>query len=71
MGADGRSLDCAFVRLCKFPTVFNGLGKISGEPVHIVTEEGATPYHITAARKVPLPLLKSYRKRLNGWRNWV
>ena len=66
-----KNVSCATVKtksptdfISKFPTVFNGLGKISGEPVHIETEEGATPYHITAARRVPLPLLESYRKEI-------
>ena len=48
----------------KFPTVFNGLGKIKGEPVHITTEEDTTPYHITAPRRVPIPLLEPFRKEI-------
>ena len=43
--------NCAAVQskspfLSEFPDVFQGLGKISGEPISIKLQEGAVPYHI-------------------------
>ncbi len=54
--------DNKFVRA--FPTVFEGLGCF-GDPVHIETKEGATPYHINAPRRVAIPLVKPLEEELN------
>ena len=34
----------------EFPKVFNGLGKMKGEPVHIQLKPGTVPFHLSAAR---------------------
>ena len=36
----------------EFPEVFNGLGKIKGDPVPIELKDGATPCHLSAPRRV-------------------
>ena len=40
----------------EFPSVFEGLGRIKGKPVHIETVENVIPYHIGAPRRVAIPL---------------
>ena len=49
----------------EFPEVFKGLGKIKGDPVRIELKDGATPYHLSAPRRVVLPLLDSLKEELN------
>ena len=49
----------------EFPEVFKGLGKIKGDPVRIELKDGATPYHLSAPRRVALPLLDSLKEELN------
>ena len=41
----------------EFSEVFNGLGKIKGDPICIELKDGATPYHLSAPCRVALPLL--------------
>ena len=47
-----------------FPKIFTGLGKIKGAPVQIHMDEGATPYQLSAPRRVPLPLLEPLKAEL-------
>ena len=47
-----------------FPSVFNGLGLVKGEPVSIQVNEGTTPYHIGAPRRVAIPMLKPLKEEL-------
>ena len=51
-------------RMEAFPKVFTGLGKIKGAPVKIHMDEGATPYQLSAPRRVPLPLLEPLKAEL-------
>ena len=48
-----------------FSEVFNGLGKIKGDPVCIALKDGATPYHFNAPRRVALLLLDPFKEELN------
>ncbi|XP_065664570.1 uncharacterized protein LOC136086214 [Hydra vulgaris] len=54
---------CGMIKITKnnveeqFPSVFNRLGTIKGDPLHIV-RESVTPYHIGAPRHVAFPLLE-------------
>ena len=45
--------------------MFHGLGKIQGDPVRIELQDGATPYHFGAPRRVALPLLDPLTEELN------
>ena len=47
-----------------FSEVFNGLGKIKGDPVRIRLKDGATSYQLSAPRRVALPLLDSLKQEL-------
>ena len=47
-----------------FPTVFNGLGNIKGDPIHIELEEHSIPYHVSAPRHIALPLLEPLKQEL-------
>ena len=47
-----------------FPKVFTGLGKIKGAPIQIQMYDGATPYQLSAPRRVPLPLLEPLKAEL-------
>ena len=42
----------------EYPKLFTGLGRIKGEPINIKMEEGVSPYHLSAPRRVAIPLLK-------------
>ena len=48
-----------------FKEVFEGLGQVKRRPVHIDTEEDATPSHISAPRKVPILLLEPLKTELD------
>ena len=50
--------------ISEFPEVFSGLGKIKGEPIQIAIKDGATPYHISAPRRVPIPMLQPLKAEL-------
>ncbi len=47
-----------------YPTVFKGLGKLTA-PYKIELKPGATPYALSAPRRVPLPLLDKVRTELD------
>ena len=56
----------------EFPKVFNGLGKMKGEPVHIQLKPDTVPFHLSAARHVALPMQDKVRIELSrvineGW----
>ena len=40
----------------KFPTLFSSLGELKGSPYTIRLRENATPFSLSAPRRVPLPL---------------
>ena len=48
----------------KFPEVFQGLGKVKGEPVHIKMKENTTPYCLTAPRHIPIPMVKTVEQEI-------
>ena len=48
----------------EFPEVFNGLGKIKGDPICIELKDGATPYHLSAPCQVMSPLLDYLKEDL-------
>ena len=48
-----------------FKEVFEGLGKVKGRSVHVDTEQDVTPFHISAPRKVPIPLLEPSKTDLD------
>ena len=48
-----------------FKEVFEGLGQEKGRPAHVDTEEDATPFQISAPRKVPIPLLEPLKTELD------
>lgn len=45
--------------------VFGSCGQLKTEPVRIILREGAQPYAVHAARRVPLPLMSKVRDELN------
>lgn len=47
-----------------YPTVFKGLGKLTA-PYKIELKPGATPYALSAPRRVPLPLRDKVRTELD------
>lgn len=49
--------------------VFGECGKLNTEPVKIQLREGATPYHVRVARRIPLPLMSSVTKELQRMEN--
>ena len=49
----------------EYPKLFTGLGRIKGEPINIKMEEGVSPYHLSAPRRVAIPLLKQLEEELN------
>ena len=53
----------------EFPKVFNGLGKMKGEPVHIQLKPGTVPFHLSAARHIALPMQDKVREELNRMEN--
>jgi hypothetical protein len=53
----------------KFPDVFNGLGEITGDPIHIKIQSNATPYRITTPRHIPVRLFEAVKKELNRMLN--
>lgn len=44
--------------------VADGTGILKGDPVKIQIKEGATPYHVNTARRVPIPLLPKVEQEL-------
>ena len=50
--------------ISEFPSVFNGLGTIKGEPINIELKKGATPYHLNTPRRVAIPLLEPLQREL-------
>ena len=48
----------------EFKEVFEGLGLVKGRPIHIELDDQVTPFHITAPRKVPIPLLEQLKTEL-------
>ena len=48
----------------EFPKVFQGLGCIKGDPIHVEIKEGTTPYHLSAPRHIALPLLEKTEKEI-------
>ena len=40
------------------------MGKIKGEPIQIAIKDGATPYHISVPRRVPIPMLQPLKAEL-------
>ena len=53
----------------EFPKVFNDLGKMKGEPVHIQLKPDTVPFHLSAARHVALPMQDTVRIELNRMEN--
>ena len=49
----------------QYPQVFNGLGKIRGQPIPIKLKENTTPYDLSAPRHVAFPLLRLLKKELD------
>ena len=47
----------------KYPALFTGLGTLEGE-YHIQLKEDATPFALTAPRRVALPLLPKVKQEL-------
>ena len=47
----------------KYPTLFQGLGKLTGE-YSIKLREGAQPYAVTTLRRIALPLLPKVKEEL-------
>ena len=47
----------------KYPTLFQGLGKLTGE-YNIKLREGAQPYAVTTPRRIALPLLPKVKEEL-------
>lgn len=45
--------------ISRFPEVFQGLGKVKGDPIHIKMKDDVTPYRLTAPRRMPIPMLKA------------
>lgn len=41
------------------------LSKIVGPSVHIELDEDAVPYHVSAPRRIPLPLMDKLERKLN------
>ena len=46
----------------KFSEVFQGLGKVKGEPIHIKMKENTAPYCLTAPRHIHIPMVKNRGK---------
>ena len=53
----------------EFPKVFNGLGKMKREPVHIQLKPDTVPFHLSAAPHVALPMQDKVRIELNRMEN--
>ena len=51
--------------LKKFPELFNGLGNITGKPIHIELADETVPYHLGAPRRVAIPLLAPLKAELD------
>ena len=50
--------------ISSFPEVFNGLGCLKSEPVSIELKGECVPFHLSAPRRVPIPLLSQLRDEL-------
>ena len=50
--------------ISEFPEVSSGLGNIKGEPIQIAIKDGAAPYHISAPRRVPIPMLQPLKAEI-------
>ena len=48
----------------KFPRVFDGLGRLKGEPINIELVDGAKPYQLTTPRRVSIPYLPKLKEEL-------
>ena len=56
--------------ICKqYPSIFEGLGKISGKPIHIELHNNVVPYHIGAPRRVAIPYLEPLKAELERMQN--
>jgi len=49
----------------KYPEVFEGLGKMKGDPIHIKLKEGTVPYQISTPRHIAILLRTKVIKELN------
>lgn len=57
--------------MTKFPEIFEGLGKISGN-YHIQLEENLKPYSVHTPRRLPIPLFSKVKQELARMeRLWV
>lgn len=52
-------------RVSEFSAVFGSGGLLNTEPVKILLREGAQPYTVHRARRIPLPLVPLVKKELN------
>ena len=50
--------------ISEFLEVFSGLGIIKGGPILIAIKDGATPYHISAPRRLPIPMFQPLKAEL-------
>uniref|UniRef100_A0AAV2M4H2 Retrotransposon gag domain-containing protein n=1 Tax=Knipowitschia caucasica TaxID=637954 RepID=A0AAV2M4H2_KNICA len=53
------------IRVNEVSTVFSSGGLLDTEPVKIVLQEGAQPYAVHTARRIPLPLVPLVKKELH------
>ena len=63
---DGLDIEswCATPVAKDFPSIFEGLGRLGNTPYHIQTESAASPFAVTAPRKVPHPLRGKVKQEL-------
>ncbi len=54
----------------EYPEVFSGLGCIKGQAINIELKDSTIPYHVSAPRHIPLPLLDKVKKSYE-WKKWV
>lgn len=47
------------------PEIFEGIGRMKGDPYKIQLKEDMTPFKLTVPRKVPLPLYDCVKKELD------